>query len=68
MLCPDSQVFFYYCHCSSNHVMKHIECFAVSSKDYTASNNIQSVDRERLLAHQTVSLHPVLDCFITEPG
>ena len=48
--------------------MKHIECFAVSSKDYTASNNIQSVDRERLLAHQTVSLHPVLDCFITEPG
>ena len=54
--------------CSGNDIVKDVEGFIISSKDEAVPAHVQTVERERLPAHQTVSLHPVLHCLVAQPG
>ena len=48
--------------------MEDVESFFISPEDQTVPTDVQTVERERLLADETVSLHSVLNSLVAEPG
>ena len=54
--------------CSCNNIVEDVESFIISPEDQTVPTDVQTVERERLLADETVSLHSVLNSLVAEPG
>ena len=48
--------------------MEDVESFIISPEDQTVPTDVQTVERKRLLADETVSLHSVLHSLVAEPG
>ena len=48
--------------------MEDVESLIISSEDDAVTEDVETVERERLPADQTVGLHPVLDSLVTQPG
>ena len=48
--------------------MEDVESLIISSEDDAVTEDVETVERERLPADQTVGLHPVLDSLVTQSG
>ena len=53
---------------SCNNIVEDVESFIISPEDQTVPTDVQTVEGERLLADETVSLHSVLNSLVAEPG
>ena len=48
--------------------MEDVECLIVSPEDHAVTEDVETVERQRLPTDQTVGLHPVLDGLVAQPG
>ena len=48
--------------------MEDVESLVVPPEDDAVPEDVETVERERLPADQTVGLHPVFDCLVAQPG
>ena len=48
--------------------MEDVKSLIISTEDDAVTKDVETVERKRLPADQTVGLHPVLDGLVTQPG
>ena len=48
--------------------MEDVECLIVSPEDHAVTEDVETVERQRLPTDQTVGLHPVLDGLVAQPS
>ena len=48
--------------------MEDVKSLIISTEDDAVTKDVETVERKRLPADQTVGLHPVLNCLVAQPG